>query len=160
MDRFLRPERFDGRPSNSPVEWNHWFRTFTNFLETIVDKNPDKLNTLINYVSPTVYNYIADAATYDDAIATLTAIFVKTKNEIFARHLLATRHQQTGESVDDYLQALLLLSKDCNYKAVTAELYCQESIRDALISGLNSSIIRQRLRENNTLSLEEADSLS
>ena len=51
------------------------------------------------------------------------------------------------------LHALKTLSKDCNFKNVTAAQYCEESIRDAFISGLQSCLIRQRLLENKTLDL-------
>ena len=55
--------------------------------------------------------------------------------------------------MDEYLQALKNLSKDCNFKAVTTAKYQEESIRDAFISGLLSPLIRQRLLENQTLDL-------
>lgn len=58
--------------------------------------------------------------------------------------------------MDQYTQALISLSKDCNFQSVSAEQNRNEFIRDAFISGLNSSDIRQRLLENNTLTLEEA----
>ena len=67
-------------------------------------------------------------------------------NEIFARHCLATRQQKPGENLDEFLQALKILSKDCNFKDVTAARHQEETIRDAFISGLQSSIIRQRLK--------------
>lgn len=44
-----------------------------------------------------------------------------------------------------------MLSKDCNFKSVTASQHCDESIRDSFISGLRSASIRQRLLENKTL---------
>jgi len=83
-------------------------------------------------------------------------LYVKTPNEVFARHSLATRTQQTGESLDEYLQALKTLSKDCNSRQVTAAEYQDEAIRDGFISGLISSKIRQRLLENKTLDLQAA----
>jgi len=43
-----------------------------------------------------------------------------------------------------------MLSKECNFKTVTAELYREEAVRDVFISGLQSSLIRQRLLENRT----------
>ena len=95
----------------------------------------------------------AECATYDEAIQILEALSVKPTNEIFARHLLATRCQHAGETFDEYLQALKTLSKYCNFKSVTAALHREESIRSAFISGLQSSLIRQRLLENKTLYL-------
>ena len=71
-------------------------------------------------------------------------------------HLLSSRRQKPSESIDQFLQALRELSKDCNYKQVTAELYKEEAIRDAFINGLESNLIRQRLLENRTLNLQNA----
>ena len=85
----------------------------------IEDHNPNKLNTLINYISPGVFQLISD--TYDGAIATLESIFIRKKNEIFARHLLATRRQKSGETLNEYIQELKVLAKDINFKSLTAE---------------------------------------
>ena len=95
-----------------------------------------------------------ECADYESAIATLHDIYVKPTNEIYARHQLATRRQQVGESLDEYLQALKILSKECKFKPVTATEYCEEYIRDAFISGIHSNQICQRLLENKTLDLK------
>ena len=54
------------------------------------------------------------------------------------------------------LYSIRKLSKDCKFKAVTAEQYREELIRDAFINGLFSPAIRQRLLESDTLSLQIA----
>ena len=156
MDKVLRPERLETDPNSSTAanEWIHWRRTFENFLAVLPEEGLDKFRVLTNFVSPLVYQYIEESGNYDTAIETLETIFVKPKNEIYARHLLATRRQQAGESLDEYLQALKTLSKDCNFKNVTAAQYRDESIRDAFITGLLSNSIRQRLLENKTLDLK------
>lgn len=166
MEKLLRPSRLDIDPNSSTAanEWRHWHKTFTNFIEDCTDKAsqtkgckpPNKLRTLINCVSHSVYQYIEECTTYDDAISTLKKLYVKTPNEIFARHLLATRRQKAGESLDDFLRELRKLGKDCNMKSVTAEQYRQELIRDAFINGLASPLIRQRLLENKSLDLDAA----
>ena len=158
MDKILRPERFGVDPNSSQAvkAWKHWHRTFTNFLSSVSEQKPDKLNVLINYVSPSIYDYISESKTYDEAIETLQSLYIKPKNEIFARHLLATRRQQAGESLEEFLQALKLLSADCNFKTVSVEKYKEESIRDAFISGLLFPTIRQRLLENMNLDLQTA----
>ena len=61
--------------------------------------------------------------------------------------MLATRKQKPGESFDTYLNALKSLAKDCNFKAVTADVYQSESIRDAFIAGTTSSTDYWRKRE-------------
>ena len=161
MEKYLRPERFDAN-LNSPTaskEWKYWLRTLQNFPDSLNSNdsntgNIDKLNLLINLVSPAVYKYIADCKTYDEAISKLNELYINPSNEIFACHKLATRKQNPGESIDEFLQSLCNLAKDCNFKAVKAESYCEESIRAAFISGLSSNLIRQRLLEGGSLTLK------
>ncbi|XP_068235942.1 uncharacterized protein [Palaemon carinicauda] len=81
---------------------------------------------------------------------------MKPNNEIFARHLLATRRQNSDKSLDQFLQALKLLAKDCQFKSVTVEEACDSYVRDAFINGLVSGAIRQRLLENLTLNSNTA----
>ena len=122
-------------------------------MRALPQDNLDKLGLLTNFVSPKIYETISECTTYDSAISTLRSQYIKPTNEVFARHRLATRRQQVGESLDEYFQALKILSKDCNFQAVTAAKYCEESIRDAFISGLQSPGTRQCLLENKTLDL-------
>ena len=86
----------------------------------------------------------------------LKGLSCKIPNEIFTCHYSATRHQKSGESIDQFLVALKRLSKDCNFQTVTAEVYRDELTRDSFISGLSSTYIRQRLFEHKTLTQEEA----
>lgn len=156
MEKFLKPERLDTNPDSPTAakEYTHWKRTFTNFLGSAGDHPPDKLNLLINFVSPPVYEYIAECDSYDTAMTALDAVYIRPKNEVLARHLLATRRQQSGETLEQFLQNLKVLAKDCNFKNVTADKYKEEYIRDAFITGLSSHATRQRLLENKTLDLK------
>ena len=158
MDKYLHPSRFDYEPNSTGADkhWTHWLRTFENFLSSIEIHKPDKLVTLTNYVAPNVFEYISDCETYPKVIETLKSLYIKPTNEIYARHALATRKQEEGETLDTYLQVLKRLSKDCNFSAVTAEEHRQTYIRDAFINGLQSCDIRRRLLENFTLPLDKA----
>ena len=64
---------------------------------------------------------------------------------MFARHMLATTKQQSGQTLHDFLQILRTLSKHCNFQAVTAEDYRQQMIRDVFINSLASRAIRPLL---------------
>ena len=163
MDSLLKPTRFECEHTSPAAgeSWSHWKKTFSNFIKAIKKKTPaegeevDCLDLLVNYVSPTIYTYIADCDTYEKAIETLDSLFIKEINQIYARHILATRKQE-DEDLDSFLQKLKTLSKSCKFKSVTAEVYAQEAVRDAFISGMKSQQIRTRLLENNTLTLDEA----
>ena len=158
MDKALQPERFDTQPNTptSAKEFEHWLKTFEHYCEVLPQDNLDKLKLLTVYISPAVYDFVRDNVTYATAIAALKAVYVKPTNEVFARHVLATRKQKSGETFDEFLQALKTLSRECNFVAVTAEKNKQNAIRDAFITGLQSNAIRQRLLENRTLDLDTA----
>ena len=109
-----------------------------------------KLNLLILslQLSLTISNY-------SSAMNVLEEVFVHPKN-IFCRYLLATRHQQTYKSVDQYLQSLKKLAKGCDLLAVTATQARDEYIRDPFINDISSNHIWQWLLENKTLDLQTA----
>ena len=140
MDKLLRPELLDADPSlgEAAKVWLHWKRTFQNFLAVLPPDGLHRLGILMNHLSPKVYQYVEDCRDYPAAIETLQALYVKPTNEIYARHILATRRQQPAETLDEYLQSLKTLSKDCNYQGVNSILYREESIRDAFITCLTS----------------------
>ncbi len=162
MDKVLKPDRLELDPisTNDPTISNtfiHWKATFDNFLASLGDgaaTDKKKYCVLINYVSPDIYQTISSTDKYEEAMKTLVSLFVKEKNETFARYCLLNRIQKDGESLDSYMIALETLAKDCNFEEVTAVQHRQQSIRTAFISGIKSAQIRQRLLEE-TKSLDE-----
>ena len=75
-------------------------------LKTVIaTHNPDKLNMLINCVAHSVDEYFADCEAYDAAIDILQLLYVKLKNEVFARLLLATRKQERHSANTCQLQS-------------------------------------------------------
>ena len=112
----FKPDKLDidVTSESTAKTWKHWRRAFENFLEELQEeltegRRLNKLRVLINYLSADCFEYIEECETYDAAIQLLEGLFVKTPNEIFSRHLLATRRQQPGESLRRYMQALQLL---------------------------------------------------
>ena len=160
IDKLLKPNNLDISPNDSeaPATFKYWLATFEKFLEEVEKKveEVDKQALLINFLPPTVYPYVENHNIFDSALGALKAAYIKRKNDIFARHILATRKQQNGENLEQFLQALKIISKDCTFRAVSAEQYREELLRDALINGLSSFTIRQRLLERDDLTLQNA----
>ena len=156
MDRALRPERLETDPNQpgAAKDWQHWRRTFENYVDVLTEDTDAKFQILPNFLSPLIYQYIEESPDYTTALSTLEAVYVKPANEIYARHVLATRKQQSSETLAEYLQVLRSLSKDCNFQDVSAVRHRDESIRDAFIAGIQSGAIRQRLLEHKTLDLK------
>ena len=107
-------------------------------------------------MSPVVFEFISECERYEDAIKILNDLYDKPKNVIFARHLLATCKQENGQSLDQFLQSLKSLAKDCDFRNSTAQQIRDDAIRDSFISGLSNSNVRQRLLENDNLDLQKA----
>ena len=151
MEKYLKLDLAPSKPVVADT-WSHWKMTLNIFLKAVCETPQPtsmtdrlKLKLQIHLLSPAIYKHISDFHDY-----------VKPKNSFFCRHLLATRRQQTDESVDQYLQSWKRLAKDCNFQAVTATQASDEYIRGAFINGIASNHIRQRLLENKTLHLNTA----
>ena len=108
VERLLKPDRLNTDPNASTAsnEWLHWLRTFENFLAVLPQERLDKLGVLTNHVSPKIFMYIEECTEYNRAIVGHKELFVKPKNDVFARHVLATRSQQMAERLEQYLQVL------------------------------------------------------
>ena len=124
--KFLKPRQLelDSNASDAEKHWKHWKKTFDNFLVSFTDQPNDvqKLAALTNHLSHTVYPYMSSCTTYTTAMAALTEKYVKPKNEIYSRHCLLSRQQQEGESVDEYMHAFDVLSKECTFEDVAAHI--------------------------------------
>ena len=121
MDKALRPDRLEVDPNNPNAdnEFRHWVKTFEYYLEVLPQENLDKLCVLTNFASPSIYDIFSDCTTYPAAISTVTNVYIKPTNTVFARHCLATRRQQSGEDYHHCLQLLRVLAKECEFQAVT-----------------------------------------
>ena len=109
MEQLMRPEQFTTNPESDSADkyWKHWRETFTNFIEVLHSERPgrpiNKRVPLTNNLSHTINEIISDCVTYEEAIDVLNATYVKPQNEIFSRHLLATRRQESGKTLDYFL---------------------------------------------------------
>ena len=80
-----------------------------------MDEDVNIFGVLTDFISGTIFKYIEECSTYKSAIETLQNIYVKPTNEIYSEHVLTTRRQQVGETLDEYLQSLKILSKEFNF---------------------------------------------
>ena len=102
MDKLLRPEKLETEPnsSNAAQHWKHWYRSFKNFLDAAkATEAQNRLNLLVNYVSPSIYVYISESLTYDDAIGVLESLYIKPKNEVL--FLLGIPYQKDDKKLEN-----------------------------------------------------------
>ncbi|VDP93510.1 unnamed protein product [Echinostoma caproni] len=158
MNRHLRPEKFDtdlNAPDDSK-QWTYWIRTFNALLKRVQAEDSDKLEILIKFLSLTVYEHVSDCNTFDDAISTLQSLYVRHRYLIFVRHLLATCKQECGQKVNQFVQKIKTISKDCDFRSVSAEEHRDDAMLDAFITGLLSNNIRTRLLAQVSLNFQTA----
>ena len=75
-----------------------------------------------------------ESESYENVVEVLKRTFVKTKNNMYARHLLVSRRQRPDESLSEYLQVLKILAKDCTFTNVTAQEFREQLTRDSFIN--------------------------
>ena len=89
-------------------------------------------------------------------MAKLEKLYIRKKNKVFATYLLLSKKQESGQSIDDFVVSLHQLTKDCDFKDVSAEEYSNQMVLNAFISGLSDGHIRQRLLQSEDLTFEKA----
>ncbi len=163
MEKLLKPPKLaiDPNEVSAAKEWKHWVRTFRSYMNRYVVSSPEladaeMLEALNSLATADVYEYVENCETYDQAERLLQKLYVKEPNEVFARFRLSNAKQESNQSLAEFKRNLIKLSKDCNFKAVTATNNCEDMLRDAFISGISSNDIRQRLLENKKLTWTEA----
>ena len=77
MEKYLRPERLECNPNSpsAPDEWRQWHRTLESFFRALSDREVNKLDALVNFLSPAVYKDVADFTTYENAIQHLEGLY-------------------------------------------------------------------------------------
>ncbi|KRZ96710.1 Retrovirus-related Pol polyprotein from transposon gypsy [Trichinella sp. T8] len=145
----------DPTAPDAEKEWKFWLLQFQDFVQLTVEPGIDLLKILRLYPTGSTLEYVQGCKTDDEAIVKPNEVYVKPKYVIFARHEFISRKQRDGESLEEFLHALQPLSKNCEYKNVTAEQYREEMIRDAFINNMSSNEFRTRLLEHSVISLQE-----
>ncbi|XP_072361114.1 uncharacterized protein [Scyliorhinus torazame] len=118
------------------------------------------MQVLHSRVSPKIYNLIEEAEDFDAAIELLKGHYIHPVNQVYARHLLATRRQTPGESLEEFYRALVVLGRKCSCPQVSASEHTELLVRDTFVAGMLSSQICKRLLEKDTLGLKEARALA
>jgi hypothetical protein len=107
-----------------------------------------KLPTLISVMGENAYELLSTLAspskpsdlTYKKAVDLLQAHLQPKPSELAERFKFRLRRQLASESIADYVTELKKLSKHCAF-----ESSLDENMRDQLVCGIKSEMIRQRL---------------
>ncbi|GAA54164.1 hypothetical protein CLF_112441 [Clonorchis sinensis] len=129
MDHILLPTIFDAdpHPRDATKRQTHWFRTFRAYTNSIKPEGPNELETMVCHSDHTVCDCIAEFTGNDSAIKLLEKLYIRPKDIVCARHLLATYKQEPCQDFDQFVQKQKSLAKDCESNAVSAVEHTKRS---------------------------------
>jgi len=166
MERLLKPAILTAQPNSEGGQtiYKHWKKTFQNFLGEAPRSHEEvrskSLEILQNYVNGEVFQLIDGCGTHDEAIQKLDDFYITKKSELFSRYKLTSRKQQPSESLEQYIQALELLARNCTFESVTSAEYKAEALLSAFILGVASPEICKRILEKDMVVYTEALSIA
>lgn len=141
------------------MPWNRWVKRFETALSLFNADATKKRQLLLHYMGATTYNVLCDKVLpnepetlqYEVIVSTLENHFNPKANEILENYRFHLRKQQSGESCEQFLVALRLLAKGCNFGD-----YLNIALRNQLVFGLKNQAIQNRLLEKKSLTLDDA----
>ena len=136
-------------PTNPTQEqWQWWKRCFIDgLLINEITEETHKLTYLRSYAGSELFKILERATTFNGAIAILDSQFQKPSRVIYARHQTLSCKQRDDESVSDFIKRLRLLVERCECAELDIQAHKDMLLRDGLVSGLRSDLIRARLLE-------------
>ncbi|CAG9089362.1 unnamed protein product [Plutella xylostella] len=152
----------EGGPVARADAWRKWRKQFEVFLiASGVSKESEEIQAslLVNLIGPSGYE-IFSTFTYlkSESEHNLKCILTKfdahfgTKPNItMSRFKFFSRNQEQGETIDQFVTALRLLSQNCDFGDLTDSL-----IKDRIVCGIASNTVRDRLLRTDDLSLAKA----
>ncbi|XP_069767747.1 uncharacterized protein [Narcine bancroftii] len=159
LSHVLRPVRLELNPRNpgAGTHFGRWQRCFLNYVEGAEASDKE---LLLAQLGDHPYSLIQDAKSYQEAMSILQSHYNKGHSELHSRYRLMTRSQQVGESARDFILSLKDLSRGGNFKAVSAQEYVEDLIRDRIVAGIQSTETRHQLLEKGMVGLKEAKTIA
>ena len=156
---FQPPESFNFR---KPDEWPRWRKRFEQFriASGLAEEAEERqVNTLLYCLGDDAEDVLRstniseeDRKKYGKVLENFDQFFQVRKNVIIERARFNSRHQQEGETSEQYITALYRLVETCNYAGLKEEM-----IRDRLVVGIRDKSLSERLQMDAALTLEKAN---
>ncbi|XP_069747959.1 uncharacterized protein [Narcine bancroftii] len=162
LSHVLRPDRLELNPRKprAGMHFGRWQRCFLKYVEGAEASDKELLMLLLAQLGDHPYSLIQYARSSQEAMSILQRHYSKGHRELHSRYRVMTRSQQVGESARDFILSLKDLARGCNFKAVSAQEYTEDLIRDRIVAGIRSTETRHRLLEKGMVGLEEAETIA
>lgn len=152
----------EGGPASRGEAWQKWLQQFNVFLKAsgVAKESSDmKASLLVNLIGSegydvyTTFKFIKDEnkECFDTLVRKFNAHFETKQNTTMARFKFFSRNQEEGESIDEYVTALKLLTQRCVFEHLEEGL-----VRDRIVCGVQDGKLRDRLLRADDLTLTRA----
>ncbi|XP_037871580.1 uncharacterized protein LOC119629540 [Bombyx mori] len=152
----------EGNSVSRADAWKRWRKQFHVFLKASgvhKEEGSVQASLLINLIGTEGFDVYETFKFSNDTEKDDVTVLLKKFDEYFgvkpnvtlARYNFYMRNQEGGESIDQYVTALKLLSKTCEFKTLEDEF-----IRDRIVCGVKNTIVRDRLLRTDDLTMDKA----
>ena len=155
------PGRFkvSGEHTNLNKAWEQYLKRFDYYLKAANITKDEQKRALLLHISGSEVQDIFETfedqgTTYQHALTKLSAYFKPKKNISYERHVFHKAQQNNEETIDNYIVRLTKLALSCEFTDKT------EMIRDQVVNSCNSSKLRKKLLEEETLTLDKVKTIS
>ena len=155
------PGRFkvSGEHTNLNKAWEQYLKRFDYYLKAANITKDEQKRALLLHISGSEVQDIFETfedqgTTYQHAVTKLSAYFKPKKNISYERHVFHKAQQNNEETIDNYIVRLTKLALSCEFTDKT------EMIRDQVVNSCNSSKLRKKLLEEETLTLDKVKTIS
>ena len=152
-----QPLPFNLASSDLANEWKLWLDGYTSYeVSSGVSAKGEniKKTTFLHCLGPQtrrVFNNLpGDKETYESCKDILTRYFDPKRNTVAERYKFRSRAQQQNETIDEYTNVLRELAKSCEFGALEDEM-----LRDQIVEKCCSSTLREKLLQQETLTLDK-----
>lgn len=156
MDKIPRPSALNGK------NWKMFKQMWTNYeIANDLQDQPEtkRVAILLSFVGEDalkIYNTFqwnneSDSRNLNMILGKFEEYYSPLKNTTYERYIFNCRKQNPGETVDEFVTNLKLLAENCEFGAIKDSL-----IRDAIITGISDSVLREHMLIDSGLTLEKA----
>lgn len=152
----------DGGPISRAEAWRRWRQQFTLFIKASgvhSESSAVQASLLVNLIGVDgfdiyqtfIFEKEGDRDDVNILLKKFDNYFGTKVNVTLLRYKFFTRNQEAGETMQQYVTALRLLSKNCKFDKLEDEL-----IKDRIVCGVHNGKIRDRLLRCDDLDLDKA----
>lgn len=155
-----KPTNFRFEPfDKEKIQWKRWQKQLESAFA--INNTPEdvKIHHLLMHLGFSTYNILCDKLSpdepekksYADVCKTLSEIFDPKPLEIVESYRFHLSRQESHQSVDDFMIELKKIAANCNFGT-----FLDTALRNQFVFGLKNKFIRNRLLEEQSLTLAKA----